>query len=36
MKILSVIVLIALMIYYIIAGLYAFYKDVTNSNEKFF
>lgn len=36
MKILSALVMIALMIYYIIAGLYAFYKDITNSNEKFF
>lgn len=36
MKTLSALVLIAIMIYYIIAGLYAFYKDITNSNEKFF
>ena len=36
MKTLSALVLIVIMIYYIIAGLYVFYKDITNSNEKFF
>lgn len=36
METLSALVVIAIMVYYIIADLYAFYKDITNSDEKFF